>query len=55
MKSVVSAEQQSAKAGERIENGDKDKKKKKRRGSRRSKNASGNIMPSASSVSFCTR
>lgn len=54
MKSVVSAEQQSAKAGERIENGDKDKKK-KRRGSRRSKNASGNIMPSASSVSFCTR
>ena len=41
-KSVVSAEQQSAKAGERIENGDKDKKK-KRRGSRRSKNTSGNI------------
>lgn len=42
-KSVVSAEQQSAKAGERIENGDKDKKK-KRRGSRRSKNTSGCVV-----------
>lgn len=41
MKSVLA--EQSVKAGERIENGDKEKKKKQRKTNRRSKNSSGEL------------